>query len=80
MALKFLGNYLPLSAVFSYWVSQWFGFLVSKPEVGSSIPHCASLTGVGLDDRYGPFRLYSSKVKVTESSINVIASTAYVHA
>ena len=31
-------------------VAQWFRSPAVEPEVGSLIPCCTSLTGVGLDD------------------------------
>ena len=33
-----------------YWITQWFRFLAVGPDVGSSIPHCASLTKARLND------------------------------
>ena len=48
--------------ILNCWTAQWFRCLAAKPEVGSSIPHCASLTGVGLNDPEGPFQLCSSKI------------------
>ena len=28
------------------WIAEWLGALAAEPEVGSSIPHCVSFTGL----------------------------------
>ena len=40
-------------------VDQWYRYLIAEPEFGSSVPHCASLTGAGLY-----YSFYSSKMMV----------------
>ena len=42
------------------WIAQWFRRLES--EIGSSVPHCASLTRAALDP-HGPFPPCSSKMR-----------------
>ena len=35
---------LKLSPTENCWIAQWFRYLLVEPEVGGSLPHCASLT------------------------------------
>ena len=32
------------------WIAEWLRSLTAEPEVGGSVPHCASLRGAGLND------------------------------
>lgn len=55
-------------------ILKCFRCLAVEPEVGSSIPHCVSSTGAGLNDLWGPFQLCSSTILnfVGCSSINIL--------